>query len=154
MRNIRHRPPKGFTLVELMVVIVIIGILAAIAIPQFANYSARAKVSSVAIYQGRLKIDVSSFFESSGHLPSALSEIDVPSTLSHDYIDSIAISGGGAGSTIMTLTYTMKANRIGSGMSPSTNTLEYKASANGGEINWDCTGGTMDAKFRPGICRP
>ena len=147
-----NKQQQGFTLVELMVVIVIIGILAAIAIPQFANYSARAKVSSISVYQGRVRTDVADYYAAEGTLPSTAAHINIPSSVTHDYIDSITVSGGGA--SALEITYKAKEAKIGAGMKAAANSIIYKATADSNNnIGWTCTGGTMDSKFRPGICR-
>ncbi len=62
---------SGFTLIELMIVVAIIGILAAIAIPQYQNYVARAQVSEALVLASGSKVAVAEFFNTNGKMPSA-----------------------------------------------------------------------------------
>ena len=68
MQNIRQA--KGFTLIELMIVVAIIGILAAIALPAYQNYTARAQVSEALLAASSLRTDISEFVQSTGSLPA------------------------------------------------------------------------------------
>ena len=67
------RVQQGFTLIELMIVVAIIGILAAIALPAYQDYTIRAKVSEVVLAASNPKTNVAEWFQSKGYLPSAAS---------------------------------------------------------------------------------
>lgn len=72
MKSIQmNHAQKGFTLIELMIVVAIIGILAAIAIPQYQNYIARAQVSESVSLLGAAKTPITEFVASNGAFPSA-----------------------------------------------------------------------------------
>ena len=152
MSNTRQ---QGFTLVELMVVIVIIGILAAIAIPQFANYAARTKVASVSVYQSAVRTDVTDFYAAEGELPDLKTELaSIPSTVNHDFIDDIKVSGTPA--TDVSVVYELDFGAIGAGMKVGTSKVEYKGTVQAdGSIAWTCDGTktTVEDKFLPASCR-
>jgi type IV pilus assembly protein PilA len=82
----------GFTLIELMIVVAIIGILAAIAIPQYQNYVARAQVSEGLSLMASVKLSVAEYFNSTGDFP-ANGSTDImgldPSTISGKYVSSV-----------------------------------------------------------------
>src|SRR4051812_44190159 len=65
---------KGFTLIELMIVVAIIGILAAIAIPAYSDYTKRAKVTELVTAGSACKASVSEFFQAQGAFPTTLAE--------------------------------------------------------------------------------
>ena len=152
MSNTRQ---QGFTLVELMVVIVIIGILAAIAIPQFANYAARTKVASVSVYQSAVRTDVTDFYAAEGELPDTLAELaSIPSAINHDFIKTIAVSG--TPKSDVSVVYTLDETKVGAGMTTAAAKVEYKGTVQGdGSIAWTCDGAktTVEDKFLPASCR-
>ena len=132
MKNIQ----RGFTLIELMIVVAIIGILAAIALPAYQDYTTRAKVSEVMLAASAGKTQVAEFFQVNGALPAAAS-LALP-TQSTTYVASVAQSAG-----VITAT--------GQGGISGTITLT-PTDAGGGILNWACSG-TIEAKFRPASCK-
>ncbi|PXF63290.1 pilin [Kangiella spongicola] len=68
---IQFRFGKGFTLIELMIVIAIIGILAAIAIPAYQDYTAKAQVSEGIASAGQVKVGITEFYTTKGLMPPA-----------------------------------------------------------------------------------
>lgn len=78
MKNIQmNHAQKGFTLIELMIVVAIIGILAAVAIPQYQNYIARAQASEAVSLLGAAKTPITEFVASNGTFPTAAQLVDL-----------------------------------------------------------------------------
>ncbi len=87
---------NGFTLIELMIVVAIIGILAGIAIPSYSGYMAQAKLSEVHSLTARLKPSIEEFYVKNGKFPKNNREAKLPKAnyLIGHYITSIAIENG------------------------------------------------------------
>ena len=133
------RIQQGFTLIELMIVVAIIGILAAVALPAYKDYTVRAKVSELILAASAGKVQVAEFFQVNGALPAASSL--VLNTQATTYVASVTQSAG-----IITATATGEAAITGS-----TITLT-PADASNGNLNWTCAG-TIAAKYRPASCK-
>jgi len=135
MKNLQ----KGFTLIELMIVVAIIGILAAVALPAYQDYTVRAKVTELILAGSAGKVQVAEFFQVNGALPAAASL--VLSSQSSTYVASVVQSAG-----IITVT-----GQAVTGISGGTITMS-PADAGGGVLNWTCAG-SIDAKYRPSSCK-
>lgn len=138
---------KGFTLIELMIVVAIIGILAAVAIPAYQDYTVRARVTEGLSLASAAKTGVSEYFATNGTLPANNSEAGIAPSASirGNSVRSVAVGATGA----VTVTF--------SGAPIDGSTLALTPVTDAGNVTWSCTatGGTLiDGKYRPSSCRP
>lgn len=148
---------KGFTLIELMIVVAIIGILASIALPAYQDYTVRAKVSEGAVAASALKIGVTEVFADSGMagVGNYAAEIaaDQDNLTTDDKISAIAID---AGTGAITITMANIAQLGGDNTLVFTPTIDGNAISDAnstGTIQWDCSAGTIIDKYLPATCR-
>ena len=146
---------KGFTLIELMIVVAIIGILAAIAIPAYQDYTVRAKMSEVVLAVSGPKTAVEETFQARGVMPAnaAAAGIASPASFATNYVTSVTYALSSP--TVSTLTALATA-AIGGGV---TATQGVRLTATGapltGIVQWVCAPhGGIAPKFLPSSCRP
>ena len=149
---------KGFTLIELMIVVAIIGILAAIAIPAYSDYIARAQTSEAVELLSGAKTPLAEFFADKGRYPSVLGS--AVGTLAGKYVGSLTYKGSapliGVGTVVVLATMKVLASGVNRDVGGKVMALETR---DGGKI-WYCgktvtTPGdtTFDEKFIPGACK-
>jgi type IV pilus assembly protein PilA len=136
-----NKVQQGFTLIELMIVVAIIGILAAIAIPAYQDYTTRAKVTEGLGMAASAKASVSEYRISQSVWPNNNTSAGISSP------NSQYVTGVVGANNVITVTYKAAAG-VTAGQ-----TIIFRGSMTGGSVAWTCTGGTVPAKFRPANCR-
>jgi len=139
---------QGFTLIELMIVIAILGILMAIAIPAYQDYSIRAKVSECDNMLAPAKTGLAEYRSSNTAFPAALASAGVD-TQASTYCDAPTITTASA--TAVTLNIVAPATKTG-GSGDVTLALTGTRNATSGDIQWACTS-SGTTKYAPGSCR-
>jgi type IV pilus assembly protein PilA len=142
---------QGFTLIELMIVVAIIGILAAIAIPAYQDYTIRAQVSEGLNLSGGAKAAVTEYFQDRGALPVSNAEAGLAANTSivGKYVTQVGVGADGSGTDgEIEVTYGGDAHALITGstllMTPDT--------TQAGSVQWDCTS-AMANKHLPAACR-
>lgn len=142
------RVQQGFTLIELMIVVAIIGILAAVALPAYQDYTVRSRVSEAMVFADAAKTAVAENAANGADLNAGWS---APSATEN--VKSVAVD---ADNGQITIEMTSKSGGDGETIifePKSGGSVLAKGTVPTDAITWTCTGGTLAAKYRPSQCR-
>ncbi len=143
---------KGFTLIELMIVVAIIGILAAVALPAYQDYTVRAKVSEVILAASSAKVAVSEAAQAGA---SGMQSITTVATQASKFVSAVGYAATDASNGVITAIAQGDTNIAGKGVQ-----FAGVLQANG-QVTWTCSAAPaagsvtalMEAKYLPASCK-
>jgi type IV pilus assembly protein PilA len=140
---------KGFTLIELMIVVAIIGILAAVALPAYQDYTGRAQVAEALTLASGARTAVSEHYQAKGAMPAdnAAAGLSAANAIKGSYVQSVTVASTGV------ITAKMASAGVIDGVKDKELALSPITSA--GAIDWQCKAGAtaIPAKYLPASCR-
>jgi type IV pilus assembly protein PilA len=140
------RTQQAFTLIELMIVVAIVGILAAIAVPAYQTYAIRAKISEALAAAGACTTSIADYLANNATLPHTVDAAGCAGLAPTQYIESLDVLDG-------VITVTMVTSAKLGGASGGTLTMSPTLSAGNTISAWTCAPGTIPANLLPGPCR-
>ncbi len=141
---------KGFTLIELMIVVAIIGILAAIAIPAYQDYTTRAKITEAVNAMAPAKTSVAEFYVSQGSMPVNAAAAGFSTDIGSKFVRSVTYAR--TSTTVGRLTVVITGT-VGGGTAAAETILMDATGTPGQNVDFDCLPGTLATKFIPADCR-
>jgi len=153
------RKAGGFTLIELMIAIAIVGILLSLAVPAYQDYTVRAKIADALNVAASMKVLIGEYYITEAKLPAGPDEAGIKTVKKDysDYVNGVAYTTeekDGADPTVGILTLTFK----DIGGKTEGRVLQLKAEPSNNILKWTCgtsnaTGTKLDAKYLPSQCR-
>lgn len=155
-RNIRKQ--GGFTLIELMIVVAIIGILAAVAVPAYQDYMVRAKVAEVMAILAKDKTTLGEYWASNMNIAGTdtAATLGIETAAQGSYVTGVAVTptAGGAGTGAVAVVYSISAANLYGGTT--TDTIVLKGSGTAQGMTFQCGPGATNpvpTKYLPSTCR-
>ena len=133
---------KGFTIIELMIAVAIIGVLAAIAIPAYQNYIIRAKVSESLTFASQAKSAVAEYYQSQGTLPADSPTAGLATSITGTNVSQVTVAAG-----VITVTASI------AGVPTASSNIIFTPTVSSSGVTWVCNGGNLDNQYRPSNCK-
>ncbi|CAE6913322.1 Belongs to the N-Me-Phe pilin family [Vibrio sp. B1FLJ16] len=152
MKPVKQKKQQGFTLIELMIVVAVIGVLAAIAMPQYQKYVAKSEVASVLATLTGAKTNVEAFTVENGLFPDGSTTDQTPTALGIPsmHLGSVSFTGQSTDGGNVAFTFSTTASAgVSSLVSGKKLTLTRAASTGG----WSCSSADLDAELLPKTCK-
>lgn len=137
---------KGFTLIELMITVAIVGILAAVALPAYQSYIVRGQIMESLTVAATAKIFVNDFHTDKGAFPTNNADVGYPGAVGA-YITNVEIQSNGAFGDVVT-TFGNNANSL-----LTNKTLTLRATSNGTNLEWSCFSADIEPEYLPATCK-